>query len=282
MTFSKELTLWITLLTPFWGVGIIESVFPKGEKEGGVIINKLSMCKNPLDFCKKVVNKLKNKYKNKEVKLATIAIIIMGCFFYGNYGQKLLIKDVKAQETSEYGEDDNAEIIKNWNLKDNSKNDFSFILKKDEEDVLKNEYSKLELEIKNITKDHPIEEMAPFIAKYDKKIAALIVGIAKKESNWGIHSPSKNGQTCYNYWGFKGRGSNGVAMGYGCFANPEEAVDAIGGRISELVNQNIDTPAEMVVWKCGRSCAATGGQAAANKWIADVNVYYKRIAMLAS
>lgn len=235
------------------------------------------MCKNPLDFCKKVVNKVKNKYKNKEIKLATIAIIIMGCFFYGNYA-KNLISSVRAGKIDQSEQEISLKVAQNVNLKEI--NDNSFLVKELEKE--EPEVNPLEEQIKDITKNHPIEEMAPFIAQYDKKIAALIVGIAKKESNWGIHSPSKNGQTCYNYWGYKGRGSNGVAMGYGCFANPQEAVDAIGGRISELVNQNIDTPAEMVVWKCGKSCAATGGQAAANKWIADVNVYYKRIAMLAS
>lgn len=237
------------------------------------------MRKNPLDFCKKVVNKVKNKYKNRESKLATIAIIIMGCFFYGNYAQNVLVKDVQAQESDYFNEIGSLNLVENWKI--NNANDFAFLLKDDKTEK-DNAISYLEQQIKDITKDHPIEEMAPFIAKYDKTVAALIVGIAKKESSWGLHSPSKNGKKCYNYWGYKGRGSEGVAMGYGCFGSPEEAVDAIGGRISELVNQNIDTPAKMVVWKCGRSCAAIGGQAAANKWIADVNVYYKRIAMLAS
>lgn len=236
------------------------------------------MRKNPLDFCKKIVNKVRNNYKNREIKLATIAVIIMGCFFYGNYA-KNLIGSVRTGAIDQSEQEINLKLAQNINLKDI--NDDSFPMKELNEEE-KIEINPLEEQIKSITQNHPIEEMAPFIASYDKKVAALIVGIAKKESSWGLHSPSKNGQTCYNYWGYKGRGSEGVAMGYGCFGSPEEAVNAIGGRISELVNQNIDTPAEMVVWKCGRSCAATGGQAAANKWIADVNVYYKKIAMLAS
>ncbi|MFA6183863.1 MAG: hypothetical protein WC682_02045 [Parcubacteria group bacterium] len=236
------------------------------------------MCKNPLDFCKKVVKKLKNKYKDRGNKLTTIAIIIMGCFFYGGYVKNLVFGNIEARNS---GLNHVAELKldDNWNL--NEIEDYTFASKSVQGEDFE-EMSYLEGEIRNITKDHPIEEMAPFIAKYDKKIAALIVGIAKKESSWGLHSPWKNGQTCYNYWGYKGMGSKGVAMGYGCFGSAEEAVGAIGGRISELVEQNIDTPAKMVVWKCGRSCAATGGQAAANKWVADVNVYYKRIAMLAS
>lgn len=237
------------------------------------------MRKNPLDFCKKVVNRVKNKYKYREIRLATIAIIIMGCFFYGNYAQKALFSNVDSRELDKYEKTAAAKIAENWSLAEAE--NYALVLGSPKEEVVV-EISQLEEEIKTITKNHPIEEMAPFIAEYDKKIAALIVGIAKKESNWGKRSPSKNGQTCYNYWGYKGHGSKGVAMGYGCFGSPKEAVDAIGGRISELANQNIDTPAKMVVWKCGRSCAATGGQAAADKWIADVNVYYKKIALAAS
>ncbi|KKP71500.1 MAG: hypothetical protein UR65_C0034G0001, partial [Candidatus Moranbacteria bacterium GW2011_GWE2_35_164] len=245
----------------------------------GVIINNLSMRKNPLDFCKKVVNQVINKYKNREIKLATIAIIIMGCFFYGNYATNTIINGIKAGKSNGYKDISNLKLAENLSL--NNAQDYNFLVKDIQEDVAK-EPNYLEEQIKDMTKDHPIEEMAPFIAAYDKKVAALIVGIARKESSWGLHSPWKNGKTCYNYWGYKGLGSRGGALGYSCFETPAEAVATIGNRIEKLVNQNIDTPAEMVVWKCGKSCAATGGQAAANKWIADVNVYYKRIAMLAS
>jgi len=232
------------------------------------------MCKNPLDFCKKLVKKIRKNYKNREIILTTIVLIIMGCFFY------FQAEDLSSAELKSGNMDLLAlEMSKEWKLKD----DIGFKMGINQD--INNEMavkSNLEKEIESITKNHPIEEMAPFIARYDKKIAALIVGIAKKESNWGLRAPSKNGKTCYNYWGYKGRGSNGIALGYGCFASPEEAVGAIGGRIEELVNKKIDTPQKMVVWKCGSSCAATGGQAAANKWIADVNVYYKKIALVAS
>jgi len=66
-------------------------------------------------------------------------------------------------------------------------------------------------------------------------------------------------------------------MGHGCFSNPEEAVNVVGGRIKQLVDKNLTTPSKMVVWKCGSSCAATGGEAAARKWISDVNIYFQKI-----
>jgi hypothetical protein len=59
--------------------------------------------------------------------------------------------------------------------------------------------TKFSRDIKKMTKGYPIAEMAPFIAGKDKKVAAFLVAIAKKESNWGIYSPKKRGKTCYNY-----------------------------------------------------------------------------------
>jgi hypothetical protein len=51
-------------------------------------------------------------------------------------------------------------------------------------------------------------------------------------------------------------------------------VDAVAKRMEFLISEKkLNTPAKMVIWKCGGSCAATGGQAAANKWISDVGFY---------
>ena len=58
--------------------------------------------------------------------------------------------------------------------------------------------------IYEIVGEAPIKEMVPFISKRDEKVAAFLVGIAKKESSLGEHSPLKDGHTCYNYWGYKG------------------------------------------------------------------------------
>lgn len=122
---------------------------------------------------------------------------------------------------------------------------------------------------------HPIEEMIPFISKRDKEVAYYLVAIAKKESDWGKHTPKKEGKECYNFWGYRGK-ENMTKSGYSCFDSPEHAVTIVGNRIENLLSKKIDTPAKMVVWKCGRDCEAAGGQAAANKWISDVaHVYHK-------
>ena len=121
----------------------------------------------------------------------------------------------------------------------------------------------------------PIREMVPFISVRDEKVAAFLVGIAKKESSFGLQSPSKDGKTCYNYWGYKGEGTRGVGMGYACFGSPEEAVKVVGDKLQSLVEKERNTPARMVdTWKCGRSCAGDSG---APGWVATVASYFEKL-----
>ncbi|EKE18762.1 MAG: hypothetical protein ACD_9C00246G0009 [uncultured bacterium] len=129
--------------------------------------------------------------------------------------------------------------------------------------------------IYEIVGDAPISEMVPYISQRDEKVAAFLVGIAKKESSFGFASPLKDGKTCYNYWGYKGSGGRGTGMGYACFASPEEAIKVVGDRIEVLVNKDRNTPARMVdTWKCGKSCAGDPG---APGWIATVALYFNKL-----
>jgi hypothetical protein len=122
---------------------------------------------------------------------------------------------------------------------------------------------------------YPLEKMVPFIGKRNKQVAAFLVAIAKKESDWGKYSPKKAGRDCFNYWGFKGK-YNPTESGYSCFDSPEQAIQAVGDRIEDLINKRIDTPERMIVWKCGSTCAGhdPGG---VRKWIADVEMYVKKM-----
>lgn len=133
--------------------------------------------------------------------------------------------------------------------------------------------------IKELSAGYPLEAMAPAIARYDKEIAGLIVGIAKKESNWGKRVPlDTHGEDCFNYWGYKGAGSRGVAMGHGCFGSREEAVEAVGNRLVELVKiKQTSEPKNLTIWKCGSSCA-THSPVSVLKWVSDVDLYYQKIA----
>jgi len=135
--------------------------------------------------------------------------------------------------------------------------------------------SHLELAVGKLVDGHPMEKMTPFIANQNEEVAKYLVAIGKKESNWGVFSPQKDGKDCYNYWGYRGT-YNQTDSGYSCFDNPRQAVRVVGGRIGELLAQNIETPAEMIVWKCGSSCAGHGDENV-QKWIDDVGYYYKKL-----
>lgn len=135
----------------------------------------------------------------------------------------------------------------------------------------------LEREIYGMVKGHPMEKMVPYIAQQDRTVAAFIVAIAKKESGWGDHHPVLNDKDCNNYWGYRGQREKMGTGGHTCFDSPEDAVNTVAKRIKTLVEENDrNTPEKMVIWKCGKSCAATGGQAAANKWISDVDLYFQK------
>jgi hypothetical protein len=134
---------------------------------------------------------------------------------------------------------------------------------------------KLEKNTNKLISDYPIKQMAPYLAKQDKKVAAFLLAIAKKESNWGKFSPKMAGRECYNYWGYRGQ-ENTTASGYSCFKDPAQAVKVVGNRIEELIAQNIDTPREMVMWKCGAACSAHGANGEA-KWVKDVGYYYNKV-----
>lgn len=124
----------------------------------------------------------------------------------------------------------------------------------------------------------PMANFLPALSRHEQSVAAFAVGIAKKESDWGRHAPQLDGRDCYNYWGYKGRGTRGSSGGYACFASPEEAVDTVVGRIADLVQRDKrDTPAKMVVWKCGSSCA-WDNPVNVSRWISDVGLYYHKLA----
>lgn len=132
--------------------------------------------------------------------------------------------------------------------------------------------------VSQMVEGYPIEAMTPIIAKQNKTTATFLVGIAKKESNWGKRIPrAEDGTDCYNYWGYRGAGSRGIAMGHGCFGSPEEAIGIVGGRLDTFVLEyKFTTPEELVVWKCGWSCDGHSN-ASVKKWIADVGYYTRKL-----
>lgn len=211
--------------------------------------------------------------KNNKIAILSTLILIGICFFYAemsHLGPKGYKNDFGTGVVFS-ADFKNSDIVAE--LKSSIKsNELKLSVNK-----AKDNKDSFEKKLYSLVGNAPIKEMVPYIAKKeDRRVAGLIVGIAKKESDWGRHSPSKGGETCYNFWGYKGAGSRGTAMGYGCFASAQEGVEAISGRIQELVNKKLDNPSRMVVWKCGSTCAGHD-PAGVRKWISDVSLYFNKI-----
>lgn len=139
-----------------------------------------------------------------------------------------------------------------------------------------------EKEVAKMVEGRPIEAMVPYIAKQNPETAKYLISIAKHESNWGTYSPKDvAGRTCYNYWGFRGQGGDVTPSGYSCFGSPQEAVSVVGSRLDYLVyGLSLDTPKELVVWKCGRSCSGHSPADVA-RWIRNVDLYSQKVELVA-
>lgn len=130
---------------------------------------------------------------------------------------------------------------------------------------------------KNMTQGYPIERMLPYILEQDKEVAAYLMAIAKKESNWGKRVPVLNGEDCFNYWGYRGIRESMGTGGHTCFNDPKDAVQTVAKRLKKLIQEeNMTTAKDLVVWKCGYSCAGHG-KSDVNKWISDVALYYDKL-----
>jgi cell division protein FtsB len=201
--------------------------------------------------------------------------MVIMTFFYRYLGQGASAEQLHQVSAAEQ---QTAEPGKVLGAEDSANNDATTFTKQVLEIEQVANQQALEKEINQMVKGYPIERMVPYIAKKDRTVAAFMIAIAKKESSWGTHVPVLRGQDCYNYWGYREQRKLMGTDGNTCFNSPQDAVDTVANRISTLVEKyDKSTPAEMVVWKCGSDCNATGGQAAANKWISDVTMYFDEL-----
>jgi hypothetical protein len=230
--------------------------------------------------------RIKPALKNKKITILTFLILISGFFFYNRLltiFPKCFANDFKTEGYLEHENEWTQKIsyiesvVKKQN--EQQRKNISIRVKNDDKKEIKLEkFEKTNVseQIYQIVGNAPIREMVPSIMKLDQRVAAFVIGIAKKESDWGRHAPTQGGRTCFNYWGYKGTGSRGTSMGYACFGSTEEAVEIVGKRIGTLVDKNINEPRKMLVWKCGASCAGhdPGGVA---KWVSDVSLYFGKV-----
>ncbi len=209
--------------------------------------------------------------------LSIVGSILFGMvtmtFIYRYLGQGAAADQLNAPEVSQ--ELIQAEKVLGADVSSNDAVEFTKQIMQIQEE---NDQKKFEKELKEMVKGHPIEKMVPYIIKKDRITAAFIVAIARKESNWGKRRPVLNGQDCYNYWGYRGQRKLMGSGGHTCFNSPQDAVDTIAKRLDTLIKKDgRNTPSEMVIWKCGSNCSVTGGQAAANKWISDVEGIFEQL-----
>lgn len=139
----------------------------------------------------------------------------------------------------------------------------------------KSENKDLKSDIADIVENTPMAAMIDSISEKDRTVAAFIVGIAMKESKFGVYAPHIGGRDCYNYWGLKAGGKT-TAGGYTCFSSPEDAVKGVSKTIEKMVAKGVKTPAQAIGWKCGSSC--TGHDpSGVRKWISDVAINFNKI-----
>ncbi len=139
--------------------------------------------------------------------------------------------------------------------------------------------SKIEFEnrVRKMVKGYPIEDMVPYIVEQDRTVAIYLIAIAKKESGWGAHVPVLDGQDCFNYWGSRGIRLLMGTGGHTCFNSRKDAVETVGKRLHTLIyDNNLSTPEELIVWKCGSTCAGHDPYGV-QKWISDVDLYYEKL-----
>lgn len=134
----------------------------------------------------------------------------------------------------------------------------------------------VKMNMEKLVQNKPLQKMVGEIAERDVETASYLLAIAKHESNLGKFSPKKDGKDCYNYWGYRGT-YNQTDSGYSCFDSPKQAVDVVGDRIQALNQlEDFNTPEEMLVWKCGGSCAGHN-PADVKRWKEDVEFYFNKV-----
>ena len=201
-------------------------------------------------------------------------MLVVRLFFLSFFGEEVLAE--KKPDNNYTKEQITLDPLKNIDVGNFfNNNDFGKFCDASKYKIKSGSESDQEAKYADIVEGHPIEIMTSEIAKKDKQVAAFLIAIAKKESNWGKYSPKKNGRDCYNYWGYRGK-YNATESGYSCFDTPAQAISIVGGRIEDLISQEINTPEKMIVWKCGRLCNKDNPRKV-QEWIEDVSSYYDKI-----
>ncbi len=214
---------------------------------------------------------------NVSIISAVIFGMVTMTFIYRYLGESVLAKIDQEKEKIAIQEEIEPGKVLGINKENADMEEADFITKLIRDYEKSESEGQFEKEIRAMVKGYPIETMVPEIVKKDKVVAAFLISIAKKESNWGKRVPVLKGQDCYNYWGYRGIRKRMGTGGHTCFDSPKDAVDTVAKRIEFLVSsEKLKTPEKMVVWKCGYDCS-WDNPVAVRKWISDVNLYFKQL-----
>lgn len=211
--------------------------------------------------------------------LSMVGAVIFGMFtmtmIYHYLGQNV---SAKMEESNTVSIEASPRVLgARDNINDDIDTEYISRVLEDVESGEKMKQKDFEKEIMTLVSGYPIEKMVPEIVKKDRIVAAFLIAIAKKESNWGKRVPVLNGEDCLNYWGYRGIRDKMGTGGHTCFNSTKDAVDTVAKRIEYLVSETKrDTPDKMVVWKCGYDCS-WDNKNAVRKWISDVDLYFQKL-----
>jgi hypothetical protein len=226
----------------------------------------------------KIITSAKKNSGNTKSKLIKLSVLALLLIFFNLYQSVVLADNNKPRNNAKKTPAACIPAISSFDVDALNKKCLAYdkvVFKNLTADKDKKHQSALEKKISSIIKNAPMKKMTAEIAKRERTVAALLVGIAMKESKFGTYSPKKDGVDCYNYWGYRGK-ENPTASGYSCFNSAKEAVKIVGDRIETLVKRGAKKPADMIVWKCGSTCAGHS-QESVRKWISDVAINYYQI-----
>ncbi|MCK4635824.1 MAG: hypothetical protein KAT32_03080 [Candidatus Moranbacteria bacterium] len=203
-------------------------------------------------------------WKFSLVGAMVFGMVVMG-FVHQNLGDNAFAKIESKEEI----------VKKESEIKDNLY--FSQVENYSCEEITDDQKKDLEQKIRKMVAGQPIENMIPYILEQDYHVAAYLIAIAKKESQWGNRVPVLNGKDCYNYWGYRENRDLMGSAGHTCFNSRKDAVETVGKRLDDLIYKSKKrTSASLIVWKCGSTCEGHS-QAGVDSWIDVVDMYYGKL-----
>jgi hypothetical protein len=130
------------------------------------------------------------KTRKQKVLLIFILAVLAGLFFSVLFGGNAAAKRVVQVKSPNLFEMDPLEKVGKGFVKEVEveKVCLETEARKKEEEVKRDEKKEKYL---NLIEDHPMERMIEPLLEKDENVSAFLIGIAKKESDWGKHSPKK-------------------------------------------------------------------------------------------